>query len=236
VIAWGASYLAQKKPSEKFTYGFKKSPILGAQLNSLLLLVAIGVIIWEAINRLSNPELVEGNILILVAGFGVIINGITTYLFHGGKDSDLNIKGAYLHMLADTLISVGVVISGILIIYTNASWIDPVISIIIVVVIFWSTWKLLQDATKLSLDGVPENINLKNVKEYFKENKLIKNFHHLHIWALSTSETALTVHIVSNDAKKNDELLAIINHDLLHNFNIEHATIQIEDAKCEHGC
>lgn len=236
VIAWGASYLALKKPTSKFTYGFKKSSIIAAQLNSLLLLVAIGIIIWEAVNRLTNPPEVEGIILIWVAGIGVIINGITTYLFFNGKDEDLNIKGAYLHMLADTLISVGVVISGIIIMLTAANWIDPVISIVISVVIFWSTWKLLNDSTKLSLDGVPESINADEVKKYLLNLDETCDIHDLHIWAISTTEIALTVHLIVNENLSNDKLLEKINHDLDHQFKISHTTIQLEVEKCENGC
>ena len=166
LIAWGASYLVQKKPTVNFTYGFKKSTILAAQINSLILLVAIGIIIWEAVGRLTTPIEVQGINLVIVAGVGVFINGFTTFLFLKDKDSDLNIKGAYMHMLADTLISLGVVISGIIIIWTNASWIDPLISIIIAIIIFLGTLKLLRDSTKLSLDAVPDSIDIEEVKHY----------------------------------------------------------------------
>ncbi len=233
LIAWAAGYLVTKKPTNKYTYGYKKSSIIGAQLNSLILLVAIGIIIWEAINRLTSPPEVEGTIMIVVAGIGVIINGFTTYLFVAGKDSDLNIKGAYLHMLADTLISVGVVISGIIILFTNFSLIDPSISIVIALIIFGSTWKLFKDATKLSLDGVPDSVDLDAVKNYFNHLKEIKEFHHLHIWALSTSENALTVHLVLNDKFNIDKTLKKINHDLEHDYKIKHSTIQFENIKCE---
>lgn len=236
VIALGASYLVRRKPSDNFTYGFKKSSIIGAQLNSLILLVAIGIIIWEAVDRISSPPQVEGSILIIVAGIGVIINGITTYLFIRGKDSDLNIKGAYLHMLADTLISFGVVISGIIILLTGASLIDPIISILIAVVIFWSTWKLLQDATKLSLDAVPGSINIEKVKEYFNCNSEINDFHDLHIWALSTTETALTVHLIIDEKLNRDNFIKTISYDLEHKFGINHSTIQTEEIDCSNGC
>ncbi len=232
-VAWGASILVTKKPTKNFTYGYKKSSIIGAQINSLILLVAIGVIIWEAINRFSSPPAVEGKVMIFVAGIGVVINGITTYLFLSGKDTDLNIKGAYLHMLADTIVSVGVVISGIIIIYTNAFWIDPTISIVIAVVILWSTWSLLKDSTKLSLDAVPDSINIKNINKYFKSLDEISDYHHLHVWALSTTETALTVHLTKREEVTNDLLLQKVNHDLKEKFNIPHATIQIENNNCE---
>lgn len=236
VIALGASYLVRRKPTENFTYGFKKSSIIGAQLNSLILLVAVGIIIWEAVDRITSPPPVEGGILIIVAGFGVVINGITTYLFIGGKDSDLNIKGAYLHMLADTLISLGVVISGLIIVLTGANWIDPIISILISIIIFWSTWKLLQDATKLSLDAVPDCIDIEKVKAYLSSNSDINNFHDLHVWALSTTETALTVHLIIDQKMNRDSLIKNINHELEHNFGISHSTIQTEEIDCSNGC
>jgi cobalt-zinc-cadmium efflux system protein len=236
VIAWGASYLVLKKPTSNFTYGFKKSSIIAAQLNSLILLVAIGIIFWEALNRLSSPSEVEGSVMMIVAGIGVLINGVTTYLFFGGKDSDLNIKGAYLHMLADTLVSVGVVFSGFIILLTNAFWIDPVISIVIALVIFLSTWKLLQDSTKLSLDAVPESIDIGKVRNYFLSFEEIKDFHDLHIWAISTTETALTVHLLKDEKLSNDNILNKINHELKDQFGISHTTIQIEDIDCSNGC
>jgi cobalt-zinc-cadmium efflux system protein len=232
-VAWGASILVTKKPTKNFTYGYKKSSIIGAQINSFILLVTIGVIIWEAINRFTSPPEVEGTVMIFVAGIGVVINGITTYLFLSGKDTDLNIKGAYLHMMADTLVSVGVVISGIIIIYTNAFWIDPTISILIAVVILWSTWTLLKDSTKLSLDAVSDSINIKNINEYFENLEEITNFHHLHIWALSTTETALTVHLTKKEEASNDSLLQMVNSELRSKLNIPHATIQIENTNCE---
>jgi len=235
-IAWGASYLVLKKPSNKFTYGFKRSSILAAQLNSLILLVAIGIIIWEATNRLASPPEIEGSVLILVAGIGVIINGITTFLFFEGKEKDLNIKGAYLHMLADTMISFGVVISGIAILLTSANWIDPVISILIAILIFWSTWKLLQESTKLSLDAVPDSVNIQDVKSYFLNTNEINDFHDLHIWALSTTEIALTVHLTIDRSLSNDLILKKVNLELKEQFGINHVTIQIEEIDCSNGC
>lgn len=236
VIALGASYLVRRKPTENFTYGFKKSSIIGAQINSLILFVAIGIIVWEAVDRITSPPEVEGSILIIVAGIGVFINGITTYLFVGGKDADLNIKGAYLHMLADTLISLGVVVSGIIILLSGANWIDPIISILISIIIFWSTWKLLQDSTKLSLDAVPDSINIEKVKEYFTNKAEINDFHDLHIWALSTTETALTVHLLIDEKLNRDNFIKTVNHDLAHEFGINHSTIQTEEIDCSNGC
>ena len=234
LIAWGASYLVTKEPTKKYTYGFKRSSIMAATLNALLLLVAIGIILWEGIQRFSNPQEVEGIPIMIVAAIGVVINGVTAYLFLADKDKDLNVKGAYLHMLADTLISVGVVIAGLLILLTDLTWIDSVISIIIV--IFWGTWGLLKDSLNLSLDAVPDSVQLEKVHKHLSNLENVITIHHLHIWALSTTENALTVHIVKEIFANNDELLKEINHELKHHFNISHTTIQIEDNECESEC
>ncbi|MCB9259932.1 MAG: cation transporter [Ignavibacteriales bacterium] len=236
LIAWGASYLVLKKPTKNFTYGFKKSSILAAQINALILLVAIGIIIWEAVDRIKSPPEVNGEILMIVAGIGVIINGITTYLFLSGKDTDLNIKGAYLHMLADTLISLGVVLSGFIIYMTNISLIDPIISIVIAIIILWGTWGLLTEATKLSLDAVPQSIDLEKIRKYIQSISQINEIHDLHVWALSTTENALTMHIIVEKKENEDSLIKKINHHLKSEFNITHTTIQIEEIKCESGC
>jgi len=236
LIAWGASYLVTKEPTKKYTYGFKRSSIMASTLNALLLLVAIGIILWECIQRFSNPQEIEGIPIMIVATIGVLINGITAYLFLSDKDKDLNIKGAYLHMLADTLISVGVVIAGLLILLTGLTWIDSVVSIIIVVVISWGTWGLLKDSLNLSLDAVPDSVRLEKVHKHLSNLGNVNTIHHLHIWALSTTENALTVHIVKEGSVQNDELLKEINHELKHHFNISHTTIQIEDNDCESDC
>ncbi|MEE9429451.1 MAG: cation diffusion facilitator family transporter [Melioribacteraceae bacterium] len=236
LIAWGASYLVTKEPTKKYTYGFKRSSILAATLNALLLLVAIGIILWEAIQRFSSPQEVEGIPIMIVAAIGVVINGITAYLFLANKEKDLNIKGAYLHMLADTLISVGVVIAGLLILLTDYTWIDSFVSIVIVVVIFWGTWGLLKDSLNLSLDAVPDSVQLEKVFEYLNNLDEVLTIHDLHIWALSTTENALTVHLVKKGSAKNDELLEKVNHNLKHHFNISHTTIQIEENDCASGC
>jgi cobalt-zinc-cadmium efflux system protein len=236
VFAWTANYLIMKEPTSNFTYGFKKSSIMAALLNSLILVAALGIILWEAVSRFQNPYEVKGNIIIMVAGIGVIINGITTYLFLGGKEKDLNVKGAYLHMLNDTLISFGVVISGILILLTNLYWLDPLISIIIVMIIFWGTWGLLRDSAILSLDGVPLNVKLKEVENFLLNHEEVESIHDLHIWALSTFENALTVHLVVNEMQKTDQLLQDINSKLNEYFNVSHTTIQFENNNCNISC
>ena len=236
LIAWGAGYLVQKKPTDRFTYGFKKSSVIAAQLNSLILLVAIGIIIWEALNRITDPPNIDGTVVMLVAGIGVIVNGITALLFISGKEKDLNIKGAYLHMLADTLISVGVVLSGLIIYFTNLFLIDSLISILIAVIIFWSTFKLLRDSTKLSLDGVPDSINIEEVKMFLTNYQEINEFHDLHIWALSTTENALTVHLLIDREDQSKEILQKLQNEIEERFGITHCTIQIEESKCGNHC
>ncbi|MFZ1290246.1 MAG: cation diffusion facilitator family transporter [Melioribacteraceae bacterium] len=233
IIAWVANYLILKKPTKNFTYGFKRTSILAAMLNSLLLIFALGIILWEAVERLNSTQEVNGNIIMIVAGIGVIINGITARLFVHGKEKDLNLKGAYLHMLADALISAGVVVSGLIIYLTHFYWLDSIISIVIVFVIFMGTWKLLRDSTVLTLDGVPVNISYENVKQYLLENSEIESIHHLHIWALSTSEAALTVHIIPKSKINSDKLIRKVNEGLLEKFQISHTTIQIEIENCE---
>jgi cobalt-zinc-cadmium efflux system protein len=236
LIAWGAGYLVQRKPTNQFTYGFKKSSVVAAQLNSLILLVAIGIIIWEALNRLSEPPNVDGAIVMLVAGIGVIVNGVTALLFISGKEKDLNIKGAYLHMLADTLISLGVLFSGLLIYFTKLFMIDSIISIIIAVIIFWSTFKLLRDSTKLSLDGVPDSIDIDKIKLFLSDYPEVNEFHDLHVWALSTTENALTVHLLIERNDQSKEILQNLQHEIEERFGITHCTIQIEEIKCGNHC
>ncbi|MBK8946206.1 MAG: cation transporter [Ignavibacteriae bacterium] len=238
MIAWIANYLILKKPTKNFTYGFKRTSILAAMLNALLLIFALGIILWEAIERIKSTEIVDGNIVIIVAGIGVIINGITARLFLEGKDQDLNIKGAYLHMLTDAIISAGVVISGLLIMLTDFYWLDSVISILIVIIIFNGTWKLFKESMILSIDGVPGNINYENVRKFLLDKFEIDSLHHLHIWALSTSETALTVHVIpnANSNSNYDKLIKDINEGLLFEFGINHTTIQLENLNCKKKC
>ncbi|MDZ7859547.1 MAG: cation diffusion facilitator family transporter [Candidatus Krumholzibacteriota bacterium] len=229
VIAWAASCLVKKSATEKYTYGYKKSSVLAAFLNALILLVAIGVIIREAIGRFSQPAAIDGEIMMIVAGIGVLINAATAFLFFSGRKKDLNIKGAFLHMAADAGISLGVVIVGLVLTFTNLYWLDPVVSIVIALVIFWGTWGLLKDSVSLSLDAVPQHIDKSAVEQYLTELPEIKRYHDLHIWAMSTTETALTVHAVIVDQCARNKLIEKISHDLQHKYKISHTTIQIED-------
>lgn len=228
LLAWGATFLANTLPTKNRTYGLRKSTILAALFNALILLIAVGAITIEAIRRLADPEPVHGTIMMIVAGIGVFINAATAYLFIKGKAGDLNIKGVYLHMAADAGVSIGVVIAGLLIVLTGWLWLDPVISLVIVIVITIGTWDLLRDSFLMSVDAVPKDINLKEVENYLKNIKGVKEVHDLHVWAMSTTETALTVHLVIPHSNPGDYFLKGLCGELQKKFGIEHSTIQIE--------
>ena len=228
LLAWGATVLAKKSPTPRRTYGFRSSSILAALLNALLLLVAIGAIAWESIGRFVRPEPVQTGTVIVVALVGVAINTATALLFMRGQKEDLNIRGAFLHMAADAGISLGVVIAGLVIRYTGWFWLDPTVSLVLVGVIFWGTWGLLKESVNLSLHAVPEGINEAGVRAYLETLPGVTSVHDLHIWAMSTTEAALSAHLVRTDATGGDALLAQIGRDLHDDFGIEHPTIQFE--------
>lgn len=234
VMAWVASWLAGKAATRGKTYGLKKTTILAALFNALILIAAVGGITWEAVQRLISPSAVAGMTVVVVAGIGVVINGVTMMLFLKGQKGDINIRGAFLHMAADTAVSVGVVITGTLMMFTDLAWIDPVVSLIIAAVIFIGTWQLLKDSVNLALDAVPKGIDLSAVYERLESLPGVSSAHHLHIWALSTTETALTVHLVKPDPKDDDKLLNDLSDMLAQEFNIQHTTVQWErgDREC----
>lgn len=238
LLAWGAAYLAKSATTERRTYGFRKSTILAAFFNAILLMIAVGAITIEAVRKLILPAPVEGTTMIIVAGIGFIINAVTALLFMKGREKDLNIKGAFLHMAADAGVSLGVVIAGFVIVSTGWLWVDPAISLIIVVVITIGTWGLLKDSFHLSMDAVPKGIDLKEVGNYLMGISGVKEVHDLHIWAMSTTEIALTAHLVIPDETKDDYFLKKICGELHSRFGIEHSTIQIEksaqSANCEY--
>lgn len=238
LLAWGAAYLAKTATTDKRTYGLRKSTILAAFFNAILLMIAVGAITFEAIRKLISPEPVQGITMMVVAGIGVVINSVTAFFFMKGRKTDLNIKGAFLHMTADAVVSLGVVIAGFIIYLTSWLWIDPAMSLVIVLVITIGTWALLRDSFHLSMDAVPKGINLKEVGNYLKEINGVTEVHDLHIWAMSTTETALTAHLVIPDETKDDYFLKKICGELHNRFGIEHSTIQIEksaqSANCEH--
>ncbi len=232
VLSLIAFRLAKKKSTEKFTYGFKKTTVLAALFNAVLLLIAIGILGFESVQRLLHPAAVKGNIIAWVAGAGIFVNVITALLFFRNRKSDLNIRSAYLHMMSDALVSVGVVAGGILIFYTGWFWIDPVIGLIIMMVILIGTWSLLTESFRLSVDAVPPDIDIQEIKNVITSQRNIEEVHHIHIWALSTTENALTAHISLNEALSFEEKMALVQnlkHELLHH-HIHHSTVEIETA------
>ncbi len=223
--------LAQKAATYAYTYGYKKASILASLINSVLLITVVVNIFIEAYGRLASPPEVAGKVIIIMALLGVVINSLSALLFFKGQKKDINIKGAFLHLLVDALVSVGVVFSGIIIYYTNWSIVDPIISFIIGIVILISTWGLLRESLRLTLDGVPKNIDVDKAQAILSGNKAIKEVHHIHIWALSSSENALTAHItLTNDAYKPDEIMSIKNtiKEQLKRENIHHSTIEVD--------
>jgi cobalt-zinc-cadmium efflux system protein len=236
VCAWGALLLGRRPPGAKFTYGLGRSSVLAALANAVLLLLACGAIAWEALSRLGSPPEVAGRTVMIVAAIGIALNGISAWMLHAGSHGDLNRRSAYIHMLGDAVVSAGVVLSGLLIIWTGWSLIDPLVSLVIVAVILVSTWRLLRDSLTLSLDGVPSSVNSSAVLSYLADQRGVTDVHDLHIWALSTTSVALTAHLVVPDRGAEDALLTSLTPDLKRRFQIQHATLQIERDRCEHGC
>lgn len=230
VVAWIAVMLAKRFPTPKYTYGLGASSILAALANAMLLLVAVGAIAWEAIGRFSEPAPVAGLTVMIVAGIGILINGVTAYLFFSGSKGDLNIRGAYLHMAADAAVSAGVVVGGLLILQTGWAWIDPAVSLVIVVVILWSTWGLLKGSVAMSLNAVPDGIDAAGVRDYLAGLPGVSDVHDLHIWPISTFETALTAHLVALDGTSGDKFLGDARTELLERYGIHHATLQVESG------
>ena len=230
VLAWIAYSLGRVKATERFTYGFRSASILSAFANAVLLLVATGAIVWEALRRIGDPPEVAGSTVMIVAGAGIVINGLSAWILMAGQKHDLNIRGAFLHLVADAAVSVGVVIGGAIIVATGWNWIDPAVSLVIAVVIVWGTWSLLRESFELSMQAVPKGIVLGEVRTYLEGLPGISGVHHLHVWAMSTTENALTVHLVFPAGHPGDAFLARVTDDLSHRFRIHHPTIQVEIA------
>lgn len=228
LIAWGASVAAQKPPSARFTYGLKSSTILAAFANAMLLLVAIGAILFETLHRFFDPVEPQGWTMIWVAGVGVLINTVTALLFMRGRKHDLNIRGAFLHMAADALVSVGVVIAGVVILLTGSVVIDPIVSLVIVAVIAWGTWGLLKDSVRMGLLAVPDGVDDAKVRGFLLGLPGIEAVHDLHIWPMSTTETALTAHLIMPGGHPGDAFLRDAAHELEHHHAIGHVTLQVE--------
>jgi len=236
VLAWSASVLARKAATEKRTYGFRRATIMASFISAVLLLVALGAIAWEAVGRLLNPAPVKGLVVIIVAVIGVAINTITAALFLSGRKKDLNIRGAFLHMAADAGVSLGVVVAGIVIALKGWFWIDPAISLVIVAVILVGTWKLLKNSLNLTLDAVPEGVDIAGIKSYLAGLEHVVQIHDLHIWALSTTEVALTVHLMTTDESLDMDKLCALQRHLHDRFGIAHATIQVEKESVDGAC
>jgi cobalt-zinc-cadmium efflux system protein len=236
VLAWGAAMLARTATTERYTYGLRSSSILAAVLNALLLMLACGAIGWEAVQRLSNPAPVAGMTVSVVAAIGVAVNGLSAWLFMAGSNDDLNIRGAYQHMAADAAISLGVVTSGLAIMATDWTWLDPAVSLVIVVLILASTWGLLRESMQLVLGAVPPNVDAEKVSGFLRAQPGVTDIHDLHIWAMSTTENALTVHLVMPGSYPGDHAFDAITAGLKANFAIHHCTLQMEQGTTDHAC
>ncbi|WP_318479145.1 cation diffusion facilitator family transporter [Photobacterium leiognathi] len=232
VLAWGAFALAKKAATDQRTYGFRKVTILASLTSAVLLLLALGAIAWEAIQRFSDPRPVAGTTVMVVAFIGVLINAATAMLFAKGQKHDLNMKGAFLHMAGDAAVSLGVIISAFIINITGWDWLDPATSLAIVVVILIGTWGLLKDSINYSLDAVPSNVDMAGLKAYLAALPNVTTFHDLHVWPMSTTENAMTVHLVVDDYLQAQSLADEIKHHVHDHFDIEHVTVQIEAADC----
>ncbi len=236
LFVWGASILARRQPTARRTYGLRRSSILAALLNAIFLLFASGAIVWEAIYRLKEPSPVSGVTIIVVAAVGIVINIVSALMFMSGRENDLNIKGAFLHLAADAVVSFGTVLAGIAIIATGWLWFDPVVSVIVVVVIVFGTWQLFLESLNLVTDAVPANIEPLAVRTYLAELTGVASVHDFHIWGMSTTETALTAHLVMPTGHPGDAFLLQVNRELHDHFGIEHTTLQIEAGDLSYPC
>lgn len=233
LLAWGAAWLARRAPTAKRTYGYGRTSILAALANAVLLLVAIGAIGWEAVQRFASPQPVQGMTVMIVAAIGIVVNGGTALLFMRGRKGDINIRGAFLHMAADAGISAGVVVAGLVMMVTGWLWLDPVVSLLLVAVVAFGTWGLLKDSVALAIDEVPPGVSRDEVFAHLQAMGGVTDVHDLHIWPLSTTSTALTVHLVCDNDKIDDDLTGRIVEELKANFKIDHATIQFETGRLD---
>ena len=236
LLSWGAMILARKTPSERYTYGLRSTSILAALVNAMLLLLACGAIAWEAVQRFTEPPVVSGLTVTLVAAVGIAINGFSAWLFLKGSKGDLNIRGAYLHMAADAVISLGVVLAGLAMIFTGWYWLDAAVSLAIVLVIVVGTWGLLRESVQLVLSAVPRHIDPSAVETWLRQCAGVTDIHDLHIWGMSTTESALTVHLVMPTGYPGDIFMDSITQTLKTKFSIQHSTLQVEQGTTEHNC
>ena len=236
LLAWGATWLVARRPSARYTFGYGSSSILASLANAGLLLFACGVIVAEAIGRLMNPAPVAGLVVFVVATVGVVVNGFSAWLFMRGQKEDLNIRGAFLHMAADAAISAAVAISGLVILYTNWTWLDPVMSLFVVAVVVAGTWGLLRDSVRMALDAVPPGVSLQDIRDYLAGQPGVTDVHDLHVWALSTTGNALSAHLVMPAGHPGDESIDAIVVTLRERFSMQHATLQVDLGTTEHRC
>lgn len=234
-LAWAAAAMATKRSSERFSYGLKKAPILASLANAVILMVAVGAILVEAVRRLFHPEASDGLVVAIVAGIGIVVNGLSAALFASGRKSDLNIRGAYLHMASDAAVSAGVLVAGAVIAFTGRSWIDPAVSILVGFAILWGTFGLLKQSVWMSLAAVPPGLSMQDVEAALLETAGVNGVHDLHIWPMSTTENAVTVHLVVPDGERRQSVLRSVRQMLHDRFHLDHATIQVEDV-AEQDC
>jgi cobalt-zinc-cadmium efflux system protein len=235
VLAWGAALLTRSAPTRRFTYGLRGTSILAALGNALLLMVASGAIAWEAVHRITHPEPVAGSTVSIVALIGVLINGFSAWLFMAGSKGDLNVRGAYQHMAADAALSLGVVVSGLVIMYTGWTWLDPAVSLVLVVVIVLGTWSLLRESIQMVLAGVPDSVDASGVTACLAAHPGVTEVHDVHIWAMSTTETALTAHLVMPGGYPGDAVIDALVARLRAEFSIHHCTLQVEQGTTRHS-
>jgi cobalt-zinc-cadmium efflux system protein len=235
MLAWGAALLAKTAPTRRFTYGLRGTSILAALFNALLLMVACGAIAWEAVHRFAHPEPVAGATVSIVAAVGVLINGFSAWLFMAGSKDDINVRGAYLHMAADAALSLGVVIAGLVVMSTGWTWLDPAVSLVIVVIIVGGTWSLMKESLQMVLAGVPASVDATQVTAFLAAQTGVTEVHDVHIWAMSTTETALTAHLVMPGGYPGDTTIDHIVEHLREDFAIHHCTLQVEQGTTKHS-
>lgn len=231
LLAWGAAWWAGRSPTERHTYGWGRFSIYAALANAVILLVSVAAIAWAAVGRLRHPVPVAAGTMIWVSAVGIAINGATAWLFAAGRENDLNLRATFAHMAADAALSAGVVVAGIVILGTHWLWLDPALSLALAAVIVAGTWRLLREAVDLALDAVPANLDVAAVRRLLRAQPGVVDVHHVHVWGLSTTEVALTAHVVLAGGAANDELLRRLQHELAEHFGIGHATIQFESSR-----
>ncbi|USX26428.1 cation diffusion facilitator family transporter [Oxalobacteraceae bacterium OTU3CINTB1] len=236
MLAWGAAILAKRLPNQRYTYGLRSTSMLAALFNAMLLMVACGGIAFEAVQQLAHPEPVGGFTVSVVAGIGILINGFSAWLFMSGSKDDINIRGAYLHMAADAAISLGVLVAGLIVRYSGWNWVDPAVSMVIVAIIVYSTWSLLKQSLRMMLAAVPDNVDRGEIEQFLRDRPGVTEVHDLHIWAMSTTETALTAQLVTPAGYPGDVAVDDITRQLREDFSIQHSTLQVRLGTTVHEC